>query len=214
MAIPTNKFLKTLKYNGNVIPIKPGTEGIPVATKGTVSNHSIVVTPSVENAEGYIEGGTKNGTPVTVTASELVSGSETKTENGTYDVTNLASLVVNCPTGSGIQYSTSMGKATNKTSYTAVGGTITVEETGNYKCSWVAFAYAAGSSSTYATQLYKGSTAVGSVHNAAAYNGSSGFVAVENSIALTAGQTIGVRARTRSGTSYWTVAGMLVIEKL
>lgn len=77
-----------------------GTAGTPTATKGTVSNHSVSVTPSVTNTTGYITGGTKTGTAVTVTAAELVSGSETKTENGTYDVTNLASLVVNVSGGS------------------------------------------------------------------------------------------------------------------
>lgn len=71
-----------------------GTAGTPTATKGTVSNHAVAVTPSVTNATGYITGGTKTGTAVTVSASELVSGSETKTANGTYDVTNLAQLVV------------------------------------------------------------------------------------------------------------------------
>lgn len=76
-----------------------GTEGTPSATKGTVSNHSVSVTPSVTNSAGYISGGTKTGAAVSVSASELVSGSETKTANGTYDVTNLASLVVDVPTG-------------------------------------------------------------------------------------------------------------------
>ena len=65
------------------------------ATKGTVSNHSISVTPSVTRTAGWVTAGSANGTAVTVSASELVSGSETKTANGTYDVTNLASLVVN-----------------------------------------------------------------------------------------------------------------------
>ena len=74
--------------------VASGTAGTPTASKGTVSNHSISVTPSVTNTTGYITGGTKTGTAVTVSASELVSGSETKTSNGTYDVTNLAELVV------------------------------------------------------------------------------------------------------------------------
>lgn len=77
--------------------VAAGSQGTPTATKGTVSNHSVSVTPSVTNTAGYITGGTKNGTAVTVSASELVSGSETKTANGTYDVTNLASLVVDIP---------------------------------------------------------------------------------------------------------------------
>lgn len=67
------------------------------ATKGTVSNHRITVTPSVTRTAGYVTAGTANGTAVSVSASELVSGSETKTANGTYDVTNLASLVVDVP---------------------------------------------------------------------------------------------------------------------
>lgn len=75
--------------------VASGTAGTPTATKGSVSNHSISVTPSVTNTTGYITGSTKTGTAVTVSASELVSGSETKTANGTYDVTNLAQLVVN-----------------------------------------------------------------------------------------------------------------------
>lgn len=67
------------------------------ATKGSVSNHSITVTPSVTRTAGYVTAGTSSGTAVTVSASELVSGSETKSVNGTYDVTNLASLVVAIP---------------------------------------------------------------------------------------------------------------------
>lgn len=81
--------------------VASGTAGTPTATKGSVSNHSVTVTPKVTNTTGYITGGTKTGSAVTVSASELVSGSETKTENGTYDVTNLASLVVNVSGGGG-----------------------------------------------------------------------------------------------------------------
>lgn len=77
--------------------VASGTAGTPTATKGTVSNHSVSVTPSVTNTTGYITGSTKTGTAVTVSASELVSGSATQSSNGTYDVTNLASLVVAVP---------------------------------------------------------------------------------------------------------------------
>lgn len=70
------------------------TAGTPTATKGSVSNHSVSVTPSVTNTAGYITGGTKSGTAVTVSAGELVSGSQTLTANGTVDVTNLASVTV------------------------------------------------------------------------------------------------------------------------
>lgn len=71
-----------------------GTAGTPVATKGTVSNNSIAVIPSVTNTTGYITGGTKTGTAVTVTASELVSGTKSIMSSGTTDVTNYANASV------------------------------------------------------------------------------------------------------------------------
>lgn len=87
-------------YNGieqvsvTVNAMPTGTAGTPTATKGAVSNHAVSVTPSVTNTTGYITGGTLTGTAVNVTAAELVSGSQTITENSTVDVTNLASVVV------------------------------------------------------------------------------------------------------------------------
>ena len=74
--------------------IASGTEGTPTATKGTVSNNSVSVTPSVTNSAGYISGSTKTGTAVTVSASELVSGTKTISASGTTDVTNYASASV------------------------------------------------------------------------------------------------------------------------
>ena len=75
-----------------------GTEGTPTATKGAVSNHSVAVTPSVTNQAGYISGGTKTGTPVSVSASELVSGTKSITSNGTsIDVTNYEDVDVEVP---------------------------------------------------------------------------------------------------------------------
>lgn len=63
--------------------VASGTAGTPTATKGTVSNHSISVTPSVTNATGYITGSTISGTAVTVDVTELESGTKSITENGT-----------------------------------------------------------------------------------------------------------------------------------
>lgn len=77
--------------------ISNGSAGTPTATKSTVSNHSISVTPSVTNTTGYITGGTKSGTAVTVSASELVEGTLNITSNGTKDVTNYASVNINVP---------------------------------------------------------------------------------------------------------------------
>lgn len=86
--------------------VASGTEGTPTATKGSVSNHSVSVTPSVTNSAGYITGGTKTGTGVSVSASELVSGNLAITQNGTnIDVTNYAtvSVAVEGGGGSGVQ---------------------------------------------------------------------------------------------------------------
>ena len=82
------------QVNITVSAVTSGSAGTPTATKGTVTNHSVTVTPSVTNTTGYINGGTINGTAVTVSASELVSGSQMLTANNTYDVTNLAEVVV------------------------------------------------------------------------------------------------------------------------
>lgn len=83
--------------------VASGSAGTPTASKGTVSNHSINITPSVTNTTGYITGGTKNGTAVTVSASELVSGNKSITSNGTnIDVINYATVSVAVPTGSTI----------------------------------------------------------------------------------------------------------------
>ena len=77
-----------------------GTAGTPTATKGTVSNHSVSVTPSVTNTTGYITGSTKTGTAVTVSASELDSGTKSITQNGTgIDVVGYAAVDVSVSGG-------------------------------------------------------------------------------------------------------------------
>lgn len=91
--------------------VASGSAGTPTATKGTVSNHSVSVTPSVTNTTGYISGGTKTGTAVSVSASELVSGTYTVDSSGTKDVTNYASASV--PTGTAGTPSASKGTVSN-----------------------------------------------------------------------------------------------------
>lgn len=78
--------------------VASGTAGTPTASKGSVSNNSVTVTPSVTNTEGYITGGTKTGTGVKVSASELVSGNKAITPSETaqsgIDVTNFKTASV------------------------------------------------------------------------------------------------------------------------
>lgn len=77
VTIPSGAYASQVQKS-----VASGTAGTPTASKGTVSNHAVTVTPSVTNTTGYITGGTKTGTAVTVTASELASGNKAITQNG------------------------------------------------------------------------------------------------------------------------------------
>lgn len=66
----------------------------PSANKGTASNHVIQVTPIVTKTAGIITAGSEQGTPVSVAANELVSGTLNVSSSGTYDVTNYQSVEV------------------------------------------------------------------------------------------------------------------------
>ena len=104
--------------------VASGTAGTPTATKGTVSNHSISVTPSVTNTTGYITGSTKTGTAVSVSASELVSGDKSITQNGTnIDVTNYATVSVAVPSSTpNLQAKTNISPTTSSQTITADNG--------------------------------------------------------------------------------------------
>lgn len=83
----------------NAVPL--GTAGTPIVNCN-ISNHSATITPSVTNTEGYIDSGTKTGDSVSVSASELVSGTKSITENGTgINVANYASVDVAVPSSGG-----------------------------------------------------------------------------------------------------------------
>ncbi len=182
-----------------------GAAGTPSASKGTVSNHSVSVTPSVTNTTGYITGGTKTGTAVTVSASELVSGSETKTSNGTYDVTNLAELVVNVSGGSSknVQVAQSTNRATS-TTYTSLVS-LTCSTAGKYDIYWDCFR--STTSGTSGSQLYINGTAQGTANTAFTNHAQNNHL---TGVSLTANQTVAVYARSR-GNNYYAYVGPLVI---
>lgn len=95
---PSSGYDGIAEVDVTVNAMPTGTEGTPTATKGAVSNHAVQVTPSVTNQAGYIAGGTKTGTAVTVSASELVSGTKSITANGTnQDVVGYAAVDVAVP---------------------------------------------------------------------------------------------------------------------
>lgn len=93
VSVPTGYYESSASKS-----VASGTEGTPTATKGTVSNHSVSVTPSVTNSAGYISGGTRTGTAVTVTASELASGNKSISDNGSgIDVVGYSTVDVTVP---------------------------------------------------------------------------------------------------------------------
>ena len=138
-----------------------------------------------------------------------VEGSETKTQNGTYDVTNLAELVVNVSGGGSsknIQYV--MGRyETNQTAYTATDLSIKVSKAGTYKCYWSMDRNT--TSGTNGSRLYKGDTALGTAHTTWTHNGNY----CEETLTFSANDQITVRARARSTSYYVGVSNLIIIEQ-
>lgn len=191
--------------------VTSGTAGTPTATKGSVSNHSISVTPSVTNSTGYITGSTKTGTAVTVSASELVSGSETKTENGTYDVTNLASLVVNV-SGGGSNKNVQIVQGTTRTnssSLTAISDELTVSKTGTYHIYYSVVRTNTSSSYTWGSRLYIDGIAQGT-ENTSGWSNNIQTTHLTNQ-SLTVNQKLRVYGRETRGSSYYVCCPILVI---
>lgn len=148
--------------------VASGTAGTPTATKGTVSNHAVSVTPSVTNTSGYITGSTKTGTAVTVSASELVSGDLAITQNGNnIDVSTYSTVSVSVSGGGGMNKQAYFGSATTTaTAYTATTVSLTVAVTGTYKVSWTGWRNT--TSGTSGSQLYRtrsgSTTAIGNAN--------------------------------------------------
>lgn len=140
-----------------------------------------------------------------------VEGSETKTENGTYDVTNLAELVVNVSGGSGTSKNAQVVQGTTRTNsstMTAIGAEMTVGKTGTYDIYWSAFRSSTSSSYTYATQLYIDNSAHGSENSTWSNHVQNNHL---TSVSLTANQKLRVRGRNSRGSSYYIYAPTLVI---
>lgn len=188
-----------------------GTAGTPTATKGTVSNHSVSVTPSVTNTTGYITGSTKTGTAVSVSASELVSGNKEITANGTnIDVANYSTVSVAVPS-SGSSKNTQIVQGTTRSSaqsLTAIGPELTVSKTGTYDVYWSAARTNTSAGYTWGTQLYIDGSAYGTEDTSWTNH-------VQNihltNVSLTANQKIRVYGRQGRGGNYYIYAPMLAI---
>ena len=141
-----------------------------------------------------------------------VEGSETKTANGTYDVTNLAQLVVNVSGGSSKNAQVVQGTTrTTSSTLTAIGAELTVSKTGTYDIYWSAFRSSTSSSYTYGTQLYIDGSAHGTQNTTWSNH-------VQNNhltrVSLTVNQKLRVYGRESRGSSYYIYAPMLAIVEV
>lgn len=194
----------------SVAAMPSGTAGTPTATKGAVSNHSVSVTPSVTNTAGYISGGTETGTAVTVTASELVSGDKSITENGTnIDVTNYATVSVAVPAGSSknAQAHESTSRTTS-TSYTSLNS-LKCSKAGTYTVYWSTMR--SSTSGTWGSQLYINGTAYGSAQTGSWSNHVQPITLT--GVTIPANATVAVYARSRGNSYYAYVPLITIIEE-
>lgn len=139
----------------------------------------------------------------------IPSGSQTLSENKTYDVTSLASVTVSVPTSSGMNVQAYQGySSVSTTAYTATNVKLTVAKTGTYNVSWMG--WRSTNSGTSGSQLYIAGSAYGSATTS--FTNTYGQSVKLTGVKLTEGQEIVVRARARS-TSYVMAVGNLIIEQ-
>lgn len=184
-----------------------GSVSSPTASKSSVSNYSVTVTPSVSYSEGYIENGSKAGTGVSVSASELVSGTRSITGNGTgIDVMNYKYVDVNVSSGEGgvpdpivagdTPIWVDMNSHVNNTSSGSTATSYSVKKAGAYRIKASVFA----SSKTASAQIQVNGTEI----SAATWSGAGSLnhddLVVDR--ALSVGDVVSVFIRGGSATRY------------
>ncbi len=137
----------------------------------------------------------------------IPSGSETITENGTYDVTDKASVEVDVSGGLNWQIDNTNHRI-GSTSYIETGLTLTVAVTGTYNVYWSA--NRTTTSGTSGTQLYVNDTARGSAQTT--WQNSYIQTPKITGISLSAGDVLTIGARSRAS-NYYVCVGNLVIEQ-
>ena len=209
---------KSITANGTYLATDDSADGyssvtVNVSGGSTPTLQAKAATPTTSSQTITADSGYDGLSSVTVDAIPsgyiIPSGSQSITENGTYDVTSKASVVVDVPSSSGmnVQAYTGMDYAA-AASYTATDVTLTVAKTGTYNVSWMGFRNT--TSGTSGSQLYINGSAYGSVYTT--FTSSYGQSVELTGISLTEGDVLVVRARARS-TSYRMYVGNLIIEQ-
>ena len=142
-----------------------------------------------------------------------VEGSQTVTQNGTVDVTNLAKVVVNV-SGGGTSKNAQVVQDTTRTNAStlaAIGAELTVSKTGKYDIYYSSFRSNTASSYTWATCLYIDGTAYGNEDTTWTNNQQ---ITHLTNVSLTLGQKLRVYGRETRGGSYWVCAPMLAIVEV
>ena len=139
------------------------------------------------------------------------TGDKSITSNGTnIDVAQYATVSVNVP-GGGSSKNAQIAAGVDRvaaTTYTAVNGqSITVAKTGTYDVYWTG--YRSSTSGTNGSQLYVAGTPYGTAQTTFTNNAQSIHI---SGVALTANQTVAVRARSRSTSYYMYVGNLTIIE--
>lgn len=135
-----------------------------------------------------------------------VEGSKTITENGTVDVTNFASVVVNVA-GGGASMNVQTAQSTTRvanTSYTKTS-TLTCAKTGIYDVYWDCFR--STTSGTSGSQLHVGSSSYGSANTIFSNHAQNNHL---TGVSISAGQEVSVYVRSRA-TNYYAYCGQLTI---
>ena len=176
------------------------------ATKGTVSNHSMQVTPSISVSQaGYFAAGSLSGTAVSVSASELVSGNKEITANGTgIDVAEYSTVSVAVPSSGSKNVQTA--QSTTRRNNTALGSitSLTCSTAGTYEVYWTCAR--SNTSQTWGSQLYIGGSAYDTENTTWSNNVQNNHL---TGVSISANQTVAVYGRSRSG--YYIYAPQLTI---